>query len=142
MNECIDRDYVLIECSGEKLKLFVQELECDYPVKIIKKPHIALTMIRACDTIEEQEFYAGEVLMSECEVSVHDSIGYGICIGEEPLRAYCIAVIDAIIRYEQHIPSSIENFLKYNNTVIRENEAIEFHHSMKTKVNFKQFDEK
>ena len=48
--------------------------------------------------MEHQPFYLGEALTTECEVIVNDTIGYGICLGDEPVRSYCIAVIDALLQ--------------------------------------------
>jgi alpha-D-ribose 1-methylphosphonate 5-triphosphate synthase subunit PhnG len=137
----IDRDYVLVECDLEKLKKLVETLESMYDVRIIKEPSICLTMIRAEDSIENQEFYLGEAITTECEVGINGAMGYGICLGEEPERAYCLAVVDAIMESGKAIPPEIEIFLAEAHHELKLAEQIEFNHVMRTQVDFKLFDE-
>jgi hypothetical protein len=47
-------------------------------------------MIPAEDSLEAQKFYLGEALTTECEVAVDGHAGFGLCLGEEPVRCYCI----------------------------------------------------
>jgi alpha-D-ribose 1-methylphosphonate 5-triphosphate synthase subunit PhnG len=137
----IDRDYVLVECDLEKLKELVETLENKYPVRLVKEPSTCLTMIRAEDSIEKQEFFLGEAITTECEVALNGTMGYGICLGEEPERAYCLAVADAVIEAEKKIPSEIESFLIEEHRELKLAEKVEFNHVMRTQVDFKLFDE-
>ena len=92
-----DDDYVLCECELEPLESLVRSLENDYEVVIVKAPSVCLTMIRTEDSLEKQEFYLGEALTTECEVKVNGTPGYGVCLGEESVRSYSIAVMDALL---------------------------------------------
>src|SRR5262245_66354975 len=92
-----DHDYVLCECDLEPLQALVEGLERQHTVTIVKEPSVCLTMVRAEDSLDKQEFYLGEALTTECEVSVDGRLGYGVCLGDEPVRGYCLAVIDALI---------------------------------------------
>ena len=139
MNENLDRDYILVECNLEKLKTFTAQLEQEHPVTLIREPSVCLTLIRAEDSIEQQEFYLGEALTSECEVGYEGQIGYGVCLGEEPERAYCLAVIDAIIHAHEGIPSAITEFLENSYKEINHKEEVEFNQILKTRVDFKMF---
>jgi len=89
-----NQDYILCECELEPLERFVALLEEKFEVKIVKAPSVCMTMIQAEDSVEYQEFYLGEALTTECEVLVAEQRGYGICLGDEPVRSYCIAFID------------------------------------------------
>ena len=88
-----NQDFILCECELEPLENFVASLEEKFEVKIAKIPSVCMTMIQAEDSVEFQEFYLGEALTTECEVMVHGQRGYGICLGDEPVRSYCIAFI-------------------------------------------------
>lgn len=136
-----NRDYVLVECELEKLKELVEGLEASYKLITAKQPSICLTMIRAEDSLEKQEFYLGEALTSDCEVLCEGKIGYGICLGEEPDRAFCIAAIEAIIATKAKVPSVIEEFIIEQEKKIRHAEKVEFNHILKTRVDFKLFEE-
>lgn len=134
-------DYICVECDQTALVSFVQTLEAQYELKIVKAPALSLTMIRAEDSVEKQEFYLGEALTSDCEVAVEDITGYGTCLGDQPQRAYCIAVMDAIIQYElkkrKEIPSSITTFLAEQTKKIQERELKEYNKILTSRVDFK-----
>jgi hypothetical protein len=68
-NNRYDNDTVLCECDLPTLQRFVEELEKRHEVKLVKAPGICLTMVRAEDSLEKQEFFLGEALTSECEVA-------------------------------------------------------------------------
>ena len=135
-----DRDYALCECALEPLKTLVEHLEQGREVQLVKPPAPCLTMIRAADSIEGQEFYLGEALATECEVAVDGHAGYGICLGEEPERAYCLAVIDALYAAGGP-PEAVAAFVADQVTTLRREEQVEFNQIMHTQVDFKLFDE-
>ncbi|MFW5883466.1 MAG: phosphonate C-P lyase system protein PhnG, partial [Verrucomicrobiota bacterium] len=64
-----DPDYILCQCELEILKAEVERLEARHPVKVTREPFVCLTMVRAEDSLEHQEFYLGEALTTECEVA-------------------------------------------------------------------------
>lgn len=133
----MNTDYILIEGDLNRIKSFVQSLENNYKVEITKNPCISLTMIRANDSVENQEFYLGEVLVTETEVSIHNKVGSGICIGDEPTRSYCQAVIDAVLQLEDEHYNEVTTFLTKEAEAIKEKEKEKNHEIQKTKVDFK-----
>lgn len=134
-------DKVLVECDLEALKAFVTKIEPNYHIKVLREPAICLTMVRAQDSVEHQEFYLGEALTTECEVAVNNSSGQGICLGDEPERAYCIAVIDAILHSKELYNQEVRDFLTKQELIVKEKELEEFNQIMRTKVDFKLMDE-
>ena len=134
-------DYILVEGDLTRIKNFVLTLEEKYTIAITKPPSVCLTMIRAHDSVEYQEFYLGEALTTEIEVIINNNAGSGICLGDEPERAYCIAVMDALIRLnDDHYPI-IQNFLMEEEKKIKEKELEEQSKILKTKVDFKLMEE-
>src|ERR1700743_1512141 len=91
-----NQDYILCECELETLEDFVISLEEKFEIQIAKAPSVCMTMVQAEDSVEFQGFYLGEAPTTECEVMVNGQRGYGICLGDEPVRSYCIAFIDAL----------------------------------------------
>src|SRR5262249_19141430 len=91
-----DNDYVLCECDLPPLQELVTDLERLHTITIIKGPAVGLTMIRGGDSLDRRGFYLGEALTTECEVAVDGTVGYGVCLGDEPVRGYCLAVVDAL----------------------------------------------
>lgn len=130
-------DYVLCECDLVSLQKFVSELEPGLSIKIAKVPGICLTMIKAEDSMEHQPFYLGEALTTECEVIVNGMIGYGICLGDEPVRCYCIAVVDALLQTENPSVVKIEKFVGEQHSIIQYNNKIEHNQILTSKVDFK-----
>ena len=133
----MNQDYILCECSLSALENFVTELEKNFNVVVAKTPSICMTMVKAEDSVESQPFYLGEALTTECQLLVNDKIGYGICIGDEPVRAYCIAFFDAITGIENEFLPQINQFLKEQLAAIELSQKIEHNHILRTKVDFK-----
>ncbi len=138
MNE--DIDFIIIESKLEELRTFVENLEKKFDIQIVKKPSLSLTMLRAEDSVEYQEFYLGETLTTDCEVAISTTTGYGICLGDEPQRAYCMAVIDSVLQID---PANIEinNFLDVQLHKIDLERNIENSHIGRTRVDFKMMEQ-
>jgi phosphonate C-P lyase system protein PhnG len=134
-----DNDYVLCECDLEPLAGLVSELEKTHTVTIVRQPGVCLTMVRTEDSLEKQEFYLGEALTTECEVAVDGTPGYGLCLGEEPVRCYSIAVADALL----HNGDSpiLSRFLDHQRNLIAEREQQAFNLTLRTQVDFKLMEE-
>jgi alpha-D-ribose 1-methylphosphonate 5-triphosphate synthase subunit PhnG len=131
------QDYILCECSLEPLENLVASLEPSFQTTIIRMPSICMTMIQAEDSVEFQPFYLGEALTTECEVSVNGQKGYGVCLGDEPLRCYCIAFIDAVTQLKEVDQQPIITFLEEQATVIEKALQLEYNQILTTKVDFK-----
>ena len=134
-------DLILCECALEPLENFVRELEPQCRVQVVRPPGIAMTMIRAEDSVEGQPFYLGEALLTECEVSVDGQVGYGICLGDEPVRSYCIAFIDALLTLSDIRCARVEAFLTGQAALLDARLQEEHQHIQRTKVDFKLMEE-
>lgn len=133
-------DYTLCECGIEPLKQLVTELEPSLQIDVVKAPSICLAMIPAEDSLEAQPFYLGEALMTECEVAINGQAGFGLCLGEQPVRAYCIAVIDALLHGDAgHVV--IEQFLQEQAETVAKRDQDEFDLILQTQVDFKLMEE-
>jgi alpha-D-ribose 1-methylphosphonate 5-triphosphate synthase subunit PhnG len=135
-----DNDYVLCECELAPLQELVIGLEQQHDITIVKEPSVCLTMIRAEDSLEQQPFYLGEALTTECEVTVDGRIGYGVCLGDEPVRGYCLAVVDALMADGDAAHASVEAinpFIERQRGLVAEKETEEFNLVLRTQVDFK-----
>jgi alpha-D-ribose 1-methylphosphonate 5-triphosphate synthase subunit PhnG len=135
-------DYILCECALDALEAFVRELESHHTVQIIRQPAVCMTMVRAEDSVESQPFYLGEVLVTDCEVQVDGQAGYGLCMGDEPVRCYCMAVIDALLlsgdtRANGSRASQVHAFLEGQAAIIADRQRLEYNLIQRTKVDFK-----
>ena len=129
-----DLDQAICHCDLSGLQALVRSFETTHEVKIIREPSVGLIMIRAEDSLEGQEFYLGEALTTECEVSVDGVVGLGICLGEEISRTYCMAVLDALRDGES---AALVGFVAEQMSLLEQRDQLEFAHVMRTKVDFK-----
>ena len=136
-----DTDYVLCECELAPLQHLVEGLERQHAVTVVKEPSVCLTMIRAEDSLESQEFYLGEALTTECEVSVDGASGYGVCLGDEPVRGYCLAVVDALAQGSRPLDPDVQSFIETQRRLIAARETEEFNLVLRTQVDFKLMEE-
>ncbi len=134
-------DYTLCECELEPLKALVEELETAHAVTVRKSPSICLAMVPAQDSLEAQTFYLGEALTTECEVEVDGRHGFGLCLGEEPVRAYCLAVLDAFLFGGVPVPAQVERFLREQERLVAKRDQDEFDLILQTQVDFKLMEE-
>ena len=135
-----DTDYILCECELEPLKALVESLELDYEIEIAKEPSVCLTMVRAEDSLEKQEFYLGEALTTECELTVNGNAGFGLCLGEEPERGYCIAVIDAMLAAGLE-DERLSRFFDEQTEAVDRRDRKDYARAMSTRVDFKLMEE-
>lgn len=136
-------DYTLSECGLDPFRELVSTLEQSHSVSIRRSPSTCLTMIPAEDSLERQRFFLGEALTTECEVSVNGLVGYGICLGDEPVRAYCIAVIDALLHGggSGPVPPEVGAFLEEQGRQVTRRDQDEFDLILQTRVDFKLMEE-
>lgn len=136
----VDADYILCECELEPLKALVESLESDFEVKLAQEPSVCLTMVRAEDSLEKQEFYLGEALTTECELTVNGLAGFGLCLGEDPERGYCIAVIDAMLSSGLK-DKRLTRFLEEQTEAVDRRDREDYARAMSTRVDFKLMEE-
>jgi phosphonate C-P lyase system protein PhnG len=136
-----DFDYTLCECELEPLRQLVLHLEERHSVEIHRSPSVCLTMIPAEDSLELQRFYLGEALTTECEVTVDGLTGFGLCLGDEPVRAYCIAVVDALLHGGGPGDTGLDAFLREQGELVRRRDKDEFDLILQTQVDFKLMEE-
>jgi phosphonate C-P lyase system protein PhnG len=137
----LDIDRILCECKVEPLRELVVELEGAYPIAVIRSPSVCLTMIPAEDSLEKQKFFLGEALTTECEVLADQQPGYGLCLGDEPVRSYCMAVIDAFVHGDSPLPGRIEAFLREQEALLARQQQEESDLILQTQVDFKLMEE-
>lgn len=104
--------YILAHTRVEKLEGIVEELSKKYEISKVKEPEMGLVMVKVKDGVYQEKFYIGEVLITECSVHLNGSLGMGIIQGDEPRKAYAMAVIDAVFNNEEIDKTELMNILK------------------------------
>ncbi len=131
-----DFDQILSHCPLDDLRAHVEGLEPALDIRILRQPTLCLTMVRAEDSLEKQEFNLGEALTTECEVEVNGVAGYGISLGEDPVRAYCVAVLDAL-REQDRLSGDTMRFLEREREIHRAEDRRTAARAERTRVDFK-----
>jgi alpha-D-ribose 1-methylphosphonate 5-triphosphate synthase subunit PhnG len=75
--------------------------------EVIKGPRVGLVMMQAKESVEDEIFNLGEVLVSECAVTSGSFVGWGICMGENLKRASDLALIDLALEASLPVASKI-----------------------------------
>jgi alpha-D-ribose 1-methylphosphonate 5-triphosphate synthase subunit PhnG len=131
----------LIEGDGTLLDRLCEQIEQSYTITVIKPPEKSLVMTKANDSVSQQPFYLGEVLVTECTISIDGIYGFGVLMGEEAERAYQLAVVDGA--FQAKLPETegwyAELLLKEQS--ITAAHRLEYSQAMKTKVNFDTMEE-
>ena len=134
----MNNDEVLTECSNDGLVQFITDIETGLDIQMVIAPKLCMTMVQAEDSIDFQPFYLGEVLITECQLTVNGELGYGYCMGDAPQRAYSIAIIDALLNMPQHtLQTEIYLFIEKEKAILINSRLEEYNQILKTKVDFK-----
>lgn len=128
----MDNNNSMLTLSQTDLKLLqevVEQISAGSQVVVMKPASTSLVMMGVKDSVQEVPFYLGEVLITQCAVAVNDITGYGFVMGEDPERAYCLAVIEAALQGEHSKTTMIYEFItsqteKIHNQKIRDYAAI------------------
>lgn len=132
---------ILIDGNPQLVESLSHEIEQKYLVTMIKPPEKSLVMTKARDSVSQQPFYIGEVLVTECTVSLNDVYGFGVLMGEDAQKSYQLAVVDAA--FMANLPET----KAWSERLLEEEEQIVVKHrlaysqAMKTKVNFDTMEE-
>lgn len=87
--------YILAHTDIEKLKKEVEKLKTNHKISKVKEPEIGLAMVKVKDGVYNENFYIGEILITECSVHFDGTLGIGIIQDDNPEKAYFMSVIDA-----------------------------------------------
>lgn len=140
-----ERTKILINCPFEGLHYWVNQIKELATVKILKEPKMGLIMMRSRDSVAQEIFNAGEVLVSDCTVSVDNQPGYGVVMGNQPERAEAMAIIDAVFRAGgeklEDLINNMQIWLKEQSGLQQKEQLSEFNHINRSKVNFETMED-
>jgi alpha-D-ribose 1-methylphosphonate 5-triphosphate synthase subunit PhnG len=83
---------------------------------VVLREQTGMLMARAMDFVEGIAFNLGEVLVTEVEVRLNDTLGYSMVLGMDPGKALAGAVLDAAIVSDHHLRDKIIDVLKEERT--------------------------
>ncbi|MGM7719240.1 phosphonate C-P lyase system protein PhnG [Metabacillus sp. Hm71] len=127
---------ILVEGRPEFLAKWTDAIEKASIVSVDRAPSTGLVMLKTRDSVSNQPFYMGEVLVTECSVSLDQHSGIGIVMGDDPVRSYQIAVIDAAMNAKLPITNQLLIELEFEEAYIQQKVKEEAARIAKTKVQF------
>jgi alpha-D-ribose 1-methylphosphonate 5-triphosphate synthase subunit PhnG len=132
---------VLGSLDLQGLQEIVAKIAATSKIVIMKPARTALVMMGVKDSVQMVPFYLGEVLISQCAVTVDETIGYGFMMGEDLAKVYCLAVIEAALVGKHQLSQEINEIMAERASVIRQQQRIEYSLVAKTKVRFETMEE-
>ncbi|KMY51518.1 phosphonate C-P lyase system protein PhnG [Peribacillus loiseleuriae] len=135
-----ERTEILIQGSDAIARDFAKEIEMKYTVTVIQQPENGLVLLKARETAKKSLFYLGELLVTECKVQIHDSIGIGIVKGHQEELAYWLAVIDAAYQADLLETRVWSHILEKEKENIQKNRQELQQSILRTKVSFETMD--
>lgn len=130
------RTEVLIRGNVEIAKKIADEIESKYKVNMIEEPNDGLVMIKVRETARKEQFYLGEVLVTEAKAYVNGVLGLGIVAGDNEDLAKNLAIIDAAYNCNIEEISKFNDLLKVEEKEIIKAEEVESQRILQTKVDF------
>lgn len=132
---------ILVEGEASLLKTLVGMVASNVAIDTIRAPKTGLVMHKVRDAVSGRPFYLGELLATSCTVRIGKSTGYGLCLGENPEKAYGLAVVDAAWNEERPETKSWLPLLLEEERRIEARHQAEYRQSMQTRVRFETPDE-
>ncbi|MFB5188994.1 phosphonate C-P lyase system protein PhnG [Alicyclobacillus fastidiosus] len=132
---------ILVEGDRTLLERLASQVEAAHEVHVNRKPENSLVMMKTFDPVASQPFYLGEVMVTQCTVTVNGHRGIGVLMGDEPDRAYYLAVVDAAVNAS--IPESFlwEPVLLEEEKRVNRRQYEEYARVEKSKVQFETMEE-
>lgn len=88
---------ILAKASAEDVAVLAEPIKAKAQIQVLKEPQKTLVMVKVRESIKNSLFYLGEVLATECMVTVNGVKGMSVIAGDQFDKAMNIAVIDGYL---------------------------------------------
>ena len=88
---------ILAKASAEEVAVLAEPIQAKAQIQVLKEPQKTLVMVKVRESIKNSLFYLGEVLATECMVTVNGVKGMSVIAGDQFDKAINIAVIDGYL---------------------------------------------
>ncbi|UKS28616.1 phosphonate C-P lyase system protein PhnG [Paenibacillus sp. HWE-109] len=134
------RTEILINGTADLAVSLSQDIASRYNIVVIEEPNHGLVMVKVRETAQKSLFYLGEVLVTECKVQIEGAIGVGLVKGDDPNKAYDLAVIDAAFGADLKETAEWSILLQQESERLAARQAAFQSKLLQTKVNFETMD--
>lgn len=91
---------ILAGASKDELAVIANQIKSANNIKILKEPQKTLVMVKVRESVKNSLFYLGEVLATECMVTVDVTKGVSVIAGDDFEKAIAAAIIDGFLNGE------------------------------------------
>ena len=88
---------ILAGASAEEVRAAAEGIRDKYEIQILKQPQKTLVMVKVRESVKKSLFYLGEVLATECMVTVNGAKGASVMTGDNFEKCINAAVIDGFM---------------------------------------------
>lgn len=88
---------ILAQASQEEVKAAAKEIRDTCEIQILKQPQKTLVMVKVRESVKRSLFYLGEILATECMVTVNGKKGASVMAGDQFEKCISAAVIDGFL---------------------------------------------
>ena len=92
---------ILAGASAEEVRAAAAGIRDRYEIQILKQPQKTLVMVKVRESVKKSLFYLGEVLATECMVTVNGAKGASVMAGDNFEKCINAAVIDGFMNTEK-----------------------------------------
>lgn len=92
---------ILAGASADEVRAAAAGIMDRYEIQILKQPQKTLVMVKVRESVKKSLFYLGEVLATECMVTVNGAKGASVMAGDNFEKCINAAVIDGFMNTEK-----------------------------------------
>lgn len=126
---------ILAGASKDELVVIADQIKSENNIKILKEPQKTLVMVKVREPVKNSLFYLGEVLATECMVTVDGTKGVSVIAGDDFEKAIAAAIIDGYLNGEGENKDVLRQIDELGKEQRKSREAIN-RQLRKSKVNF------
>ena len=126
---------VLSGASKEEVSEIAGQIKAGSEIKILKEPQKTLVMVKVREPVKNSLFYLGEVLATECMVTVDGEKGVSVITGDDFEKAVSAAVIDGYLNGRDSKEDVIRQIIELGRKQKKGREELN-RQLQKSKVNF------
>lgn len=88
---------ILAAATAQEVAEIAAPIKENCDIKILKEPQKTLVMVKVRESVQQSLFYLGEVLASECMVTVNGTKGASVMAGDDFNKCLHAAMIDGFL---------------------------------------------
>lgn len=130
---------ILVRASKEEVCRIARDIRKRHQIVLVKPPQKTLVMVKVRESIKQSLFYLGEVLATECMVTVDGEKGVSVMASDDFEKTECAAVIDGFLnrmKADREARQKIEDMILQLKEKQELSRAALNRELMKSKVNF------